>query len=119
MPAKLNYVELPATDIEAVKTFFSTVFGWQFEDFGPDYTAFSAASAGLDGGFYRAPLASTTATGAALIVFYSDELQVTLAQVQAAGGEVLKPIFDFPGGRRFHFADPAGNEWAVWGDPIS
>lgn len=111
---KINYVELPANDLEAVKSFFSAAFGWTFVDYGPDYTSF--ANQGLDGGFYRAELSSRTSNGAALIVLYSSDLEATQAKVEKAGGEILKPAFRFPGGRRFHFADPSGNEFAVWSD---
>lgn len=116
MPAheKINYVELPARELDATKAFFSAAFGWSFTDYGPDYCAFS--NQGLDGGFYRSELSSSTQHGAALIVFYSNALEQTLAKVAAAGGTIIKPIFAFPGGRRFHFADPSGNEFAVWSD---
>jgi uncharacterized protein len=112
---KLNYVEFPARDLAATKEFFQSVFGWQFVDYGPDYTAFSEQ--GLDGGFYRADLRSDSERGAALLVFYSATLEATLAKITAAGGLILKPIFSFPGGRRFHFSEPSGNEFAVWGEP--
>lgn len=111
---KINYVEFPSKDIAATKAFFSNVFGWAFTDYGPEYTAF--ANAGLDGGFYKADLNASSASGGALIVFYSEALEKTLAKIEGAGGSVIKPIFSFPGGRRFHFADPNGNEYAVWSD---
>lgn len=111
---KINYVELPAKHFEETKAFFTTVFGWVFEDFGPDYTAFS--NQGLDGGFYKSELNASTEFGSALIVFYSKELEATHAKIEGAGGEIIRPIFAFPGGRRFHFADPSGNEYAVWSD---
>ncbi len=111
---KINYVEFPAKDIEATKAFFAQAFGWTFVDYGPDYTAF--AGQGLDGGFFRHDAASSTNHGAALIVFYSNDLEATQAKVEQAGGQIVKPIFAFPGGRRFHFADPSGNELAVWSD---
>jgi uncharacterized protein len=116
MPAheKLNYVELPARDLPATRSFFSAAFGWTFTHYGPDYIAFS--NEGLDGGFYRADLAGSVAGGAALLVFYSDDLEATLTKVEEAGGEIVKTIFDFPGGRRFHFTEPSGNEFAVWGE---
>lgn len=116
MPAheKINYIELPARDIPAVKRFFTTAFGWEFEDYGPEYTAF--AEQGLDGGFYQSELRASTATGSALVVFYSQELEGTQAKIETAGGEIIRPIFSFPGGRRFHFTDPSGNEYAVWSD---
>ena len=111
---KINYVEFPARDMEATKTFFAKVFGWSFTDYGPDYTAFS--NEGLDGGFFRADLASSAANGSALIVFYSKELEQTQNKIEQAGGTILQEIYEFPGGRRFHFAEPSGNEFAVWSD---
>ena len=117
MPAheKLNYVEYPARDLAATQAFFQAAFGWTFAQYGPDYAAFSGQ--GLDGGFYRADMAATTAQGSALLVFYSDRLEETLAKVTAAGGQIVKPVFAFPGGRRFHFTEPSGNEFAVWAPP--
>lgn len=114
MPAheKINYVEFAARDLEATAAFFQAAFGWKFEHYGPDYMAF--AGEGLDGGFYRADLAASAGQGSALIVFYSARLEETLAKVTAAGAQITKPIFDFPGGRRFHFTEPSGNEFAVW-----
>lgn len=109
---KINYVELPSSDLEKTKAFFAKALGWTFEDYGPDYTAFS--NQGLDGGFFRADLSSTTDTGGALIVFYSDDLEKTQAKILGAGGKLVKEIFNFPGGRRFHFTEPCGNEFAVW-----
>jgi predicted enzyme related to lactoylglutathione lyase len=111
---KINYVEFPARDIEKTKAFFSRVFGWSFTDYGPDYIAFS--NEGLDGGFYRSDLSSSTGSGAALVIFYSKRLEETQSKVEQAGGKIVKPIFTFPGGRRFHFSDPGGNEFAVWSD---
>lgn len=111
---KINYVELPARDIQATKAFFTQVFGWSFEDFSPEYTAFSKQ--GIDGGFYKSDLASSTANGAALVVLYSRDLEATQAKIESAGGQVVKPIFSFPGGRRFHFSEPSDNEFAVWSD---
>jgi len=110
---KINYVEFPAKDLTATKTFFQSVFGWSFTDYGPEYTAFE--NQGLDGGFFQSDLVSSTANGAALIIVYSDQLEATLAKVEQAGGSIIKPIYSFPGGRRFHFAEPSGNEFAVWG----
>jgi len=111
---KINYVEFPARDIEATKKFFTAVFGWSFTDYGPEYTAF--ANQGIDGGFYRSDSTSSTDTGGALIVLYSDTLEEVQERVERAGGAILKPIFSFPGGRRFHFTEPSGNELAVWSD---
>mgnify|MGYP005989396895 CR=1 FL=1 len=111
---KINYVEFPARDLAAAKQFFQEVFDWAFTDYGAEYTAFS--NAGLKGGFYKADLCSSTEKGAALIVFYSPVLEQTLTNIEKAGGIVVKPIFEFPGGRRFHFTDPNGNEFAVWSE---
>ncbi|WHI52076.1 VOC family protein [Microbulbifer sp. MLAF003] len=111
---KINYVELPSKDLEKTKAFFSEAFGWEFTDYGPDYSAFSGA--GLDGGFFQANLHSSTVNGAALVVLYSSDLEDTLQKVESCGAQVIKPIFSFPGGRRFHFAEPCGNEFAVWSD---
>ncbi len=114
---KINYVELPARDIETAKDFFTTVFGWSFVDYGPDYTAFS--NAGVDGGFFKSKLTVSTKKGSALIVFYSKDLEQTQSKIKHAGGAIIRPIFLFPGGRRFHFSDPNGNEYAVWSDIIA
>ncbi|SFG33659.1 VOC family protein [Neptunomonas qingdaonensis] len=111
---KINYVEFPARDLAVAKQFFEDVFDWSFTDYGTEYTAFS--DAGLKGGFFKADLCSTTANGAALIVLYSPALELTLSNIEKAGGIVVKPIFEFPGGRRFHFTDPNGNEFAVWSE---
>lgn len=111
---KINYVEFPSADLEACKTFFQQAFGWEFTDYGPDYTAFS--NQGLDGGFYRAELKASSGQGSALIVFYSEDLEQTQQKIEKAGGSIVKPVFEFPGGKRFHFTDPNGNEFAVWSD---
>ncbi len=111
---KINYVELPSSDLQATKLFFVQAFGWTFQDFGPEYSSFS--DQGLDGGFFESELSSTTKSGAALIVFYSNNLEATLEKVEKANGTIVKPIFSFPGGRRFHFVEPSGNEFAVWSE---
>jgi len=111
---KINYVEYPTKDIEATKNFFTNVFGWSFQNYGPDYTAFE--NEGINGGFYKSELNSTTENGSALIVFYSKNLKETQSKVEKAGAKIVKPIFSFPGGSRFHFTEPSGNEFAVWSD---
>jgi len=111
---RINYVELPAKDLAATKAFFQSVFGWSFVDYGPEYTAFS--NQGLDGGFFKSDLVSSPQKGAALVIFYSNQLEATLAKVEKAGGSIVRPIFSFPGGRRFHFTEPSGNEFAVWSE---
>lgn len=111
---KINYVEFPAKNLEATKDFFTKAFGWSFVDYGPEYTAFS--NEGLDGGFFQSNVSASTEHGSALIVFYSKDLEHTQTKIERAGGSIVKPIFSFPGGRRFHFTDPNGNEYAVWSD---
>jgi len=109
---KINYIEIPSKNIEVSKKFFTEVFGWKFVDYGPDYCSFG--NEGIDGGFYRADLTVSTDTGSALVVLYSSELEATQSKIEESGGKIKRPIFDFPGGRRFHFTDPNGNEYAVW-----
>lgn len=109
---KIDYIELPASDFDAVQAFYEAVFGWSFEDYGEQYRAFSDGK--LDGGFYRSDKVSSTGQGAALVIFYASDLEATEQSVIAAGGRIIKAIFEFPGGRRFHFTDPHGNELAVW-----
>ena len=116
MNEKINYLEFPCRDLAATKAFFVAAFGWTFSDYGEEYTAFAAADAGLDGGFYRAPLSSRTENGGALIVFYSENLEESMAKIANCGGKIVRDIFAFPGGRRFHFTEPSGNEFAVWSD---
>jgi uncharacterized protein len=110
----IDYIELPGADLGSAQSFYSAVFGWSFEDFGPDYTSFSDGR--LAGGFYRSGSRASVASGSALVVIYATDLESTLARVTEHGGTVIRDIFSFPGGRRFHFADPNGNELAVWSD---
>ncbi len=111
---KIDYVELPATDLDSVESFYSSAFGWSFTDYGPEYRAFSDGK--LDGGFFKSDLQSVTANGAALIVLFAHDLEAMKDKVIANGGNICREIFSFPGGRRFHFSDPHGNELAVWSD---
>jgi predicted enzyme related to lactoylglutathione lyase len=112
---RVDYLEFAARDLDRIKAFYGQAFGWTFEDHGPDYCAFKDGR--LDGGFYRADLpAASAAQGGPLVVLYSAGLESSLGKVESAGGRILKAIFAFPGGRRFHFADPSGNELAVWSD---
>jgi len=108
---RVDYIEFPATDIAATKAFYRRVFGWEFEDYGPDYTSFQDGR--LAGGFTTD---ATAAQGGVLVVIYSTDLAATEAEVVAAGGVIAKPAFSFPGGRRFHFTDPNGNQLAVWSE---
>jgi len=111
---KISYVEFPAKDLRATKDFFSQAFGWSFEDYGPEYSSFS--DQGIAGGFFKSERSSSTSQGAALIVLYSEDLEASQAKIEAAKGIVVREIFSFPGGRRFHFTEPSGNELAVWSD---
>lgn len=111
---KINYVEFPSKNLELTKSFFVAAFGWSFVDYGPEYIAFT--NEGLDGGFFKSDLSSSSDNGSALIVLYSNELETTLSKIEKSGGTIVKPIFSFPGGRRFHFTDPNGNEYAVWSE---
>ena len=108
---QIDYIEFHATDIGKTKQFYSSAFGWTFEDYGPDYTSFMDGR--LAGGFAKGQ--PTRGTGA-LVVLYAAQLEAMEKKVRDAGGKIIKPIFSFPGGRRFHFADPSGNELAVWSE---
>ncbi|MBN9254218.1 MULTISPECIES: VOC family protein [unclassified Mesorhizobium] len=112
LTGKLDYLELPATGgtLDRLKAFYSSAFSWSFTDYGPTYSAFAE---GLDGGFQAD---ATEAPAKPLPVLFSENLAETLEAVEYAGGTIVRPIFSFPGGRRFHFLDPAGNEMAVWGE---
>jgi uncharacterized protein len=107
---RIDYIEFPSTDVTATRRFYETVFGWKFEDYGPDYTSF--ADGRIAGGFYKAD----AVVHGALVVLYATDLEATQARVIAAGGRIVKETFSFPGGRRFHFADPGGNQLAIWSE---
>jgi predicted enzyme related to lactoylglutathione lyase len=109
---KINYLEIPAKDLKLTKKFFTQAFEWEFIDYGEEYSAFT--NAGIDGGFYQADLTVSTKNGSPLIVLLSQDLQLTQEKIIAAKGKIIKDIFSFPGGERFHFTDPSGNEYAVW-----
>lgn len=106
--ARPNYIELPAADIAASKAFYTKAFGWTLAEFGPSYAATTTGDVdvGLQGDASEAPAAP-------LPVIQVDDLDAALDAVTAAGGNIVRPTFAFPGGRRFHFRDPHGNELAV------
>ena len=108
---RIDYIEMPATGVAKTKRFYTDAFGWKFTDYGPDYTSFEDGR--LAGGFYKAD--AVGARGALVVVFAVD-LVAAEARVRQAGGTIVKPAYSFPGGRRFHFTDPSGNELAVWSD---
>ncbi len=110
---RIDYIEFPATDIVATKHFYSGVFGWVFEDYGPSYTSFNDGR--LAGGFWTSSQVASPGHGP-LVVIYASQLQPVLERVEKAGGTVVKAPFDFPGGRRFEFIDPNGNLLAVWSE---
>lgn len=113
---KINYIEFAATDVARAKQFYSAVFAWTFEDYGPDYASFHAASAGIDGGFYKSAAHDPLPKFAPLIVIYSHNLKETEKAITDAGGSIVVPTFAFPGGHRFHFSDGQGNVLAVWSE---
>lgn len=111
MTEMIDYVELPGADLAEMKSFYASAFSWGFTDYGPMYAGLD--DAGLDGGIASGAAAMTTVP---LVILRSDDLEDALARVEAAGATITAPIFDFPGGRRFHFRDPGGNELGVWGE---
>ena len=113
---KINYIEFAVTDVERAKKFYSSIFGWTFVDYGPDYASFTAPSAGIDGGFHKFASIPEQPKTAPLIVLYSADLKGTESAIRAAGGSIVVPTFEFPGGRRFHFSDNCGNTLAVWSE---
>ena len=116
MPHKdktINYVEFPLTDPAGTKRFYEAVFGWEFQEWGPKYLSFSGA--GLDGGFNGEDETPVQNPGV-LVILFSDDLETALGKVKAAGARIIRDIYSFPGGRRFHFADLNGNELAVWAE---
>ena len=108
---RVDYIEFAASDIPEIKSFYTNAFGWEFTDYGPDYTSFNDGR--LGGGFYSA---QEVTSGGPLVVLYSVDLAAAEARIPEFGGTIVRPTFEFPGGRRFHFADPSGNELAVWSD---
>ena len=108
---RIDYVEFQAVDIETTKTFYSDVFGWKFTDYGPEYSSFTDGR--MAGGFTKAPQVTP---GGPLIVLYAANLEEVETRIGKVGGQIVREASEFPGGRRFHFTDPSGNELAVWSD---
>ncbi|TWT10733.1 VOC family protein [Reyranella sp. CPCC 100927] len=106
---RIDYVELGVADIERAKAFYGSAFGWTFTDYGPTYCEFSDGR--LTGGFTTN---SPPQPGGPLVILYANDLEDAQRRIEAAGGHIAKPIFSFPGGRRFHFLDPDKYELAVW-----
>ena len=109
----VDYIELPMSSASKIKEFYSSVFQWTFTDWGENYISFEGA--GIDGGFNGFDEVKVESPGV-LPVIYADDLKSKLEVVRNAGGKIIKDIYEFPGGKRFHFLDPAGNELAVWSD---
>lgn len=107
---RIDYVEIPAADIDKLRAFFEQLFGWEFQEWGPDYYSFNDGR--LDGGLRR-EAGSGPASGV-LLVFYSEDLERDYERVKELGATISQEIFEFPGGRRFHFVEPAGTEFAIW-----
>jgi predicted enzyme related to lactoylglutathione lyase len=106
---EINYIEFAVTDMAEAQRFYAAAFDWEFTDYGPGYAGIRKPG-GEAGGLCVKP------RGAPLVILYSENLERTLGAVRQAGGHVTQGIFEFPGGRRFHFKDPSGNELAVWSD---
>lgn len=109
----VEYFELATPDLAAAKDFYATAFGWVFNDYGPEYAGVRKGEHAESGGFRTVPVGEV---GPPLLILYSSDLEASVAAVQEAGGRIVQEPFSFPGGRRFHFVDPAGNELAVWSD---
>tara|TARA_R110000787_G_scaffold268693_2_gene375271 strand:+ start:266 stop:613 length:348 start_codon:yes stop_codon:yes gene_type:complete len=107
----ISYIEFRANNLESIKLFYATCFNWKFTDYGPDYTSFSES--GIQGGFEK--LEDKIVNGV-LIVLYHTDLDSIKNKIITEGGSITKKIFSFPGGKRFQFTDPSGNELAVWSD---
>ncbi|MCD7099615.1 VOC family protein [Stenotrophomonas sp. MMGLT7] len=107
---RIDYLEFAVASIAASRSFFGQAFDWTFQDYGPDYCEFRDGR--LTGGFFHGPVQP----GGPLVVLYSNDLAATQARIETAGGRITQPVYDFPGGRRFHFADPDGYAWAVWSE---
>lgn len=109
---RVDYIELNVSNIAASRDFYARAFGWTFTDYGPAYTEFNDGR--LKGGLSFSD--TVRAKGGPLVILFADDLEACQQKVEAAGGMIVKPIFEFPGGRRFHFTDPDGYELSVWSD---
>ena len=109
----IDYIEFAVTELAVAKQFYGDAFGWQFTDYGPDYMGIRKHGGGEVGGMRREP---TVTRGGPLVVLYSRDLAASVTAVKDSGGQITTEPFSFPGGRRFHFTDPFGNELAVWSD---
>lgn len=114
LPKTIDYVEMPSSDLAGTKRFFSALFGWSFQDYGPDYCAFDDGR--MTGGFFASEKSFRVEDGSPLIVLHCPELEDARAEMWRLGGKLTRDIFEFPGGRRFHFQAPGTGEFAAWSD---
>ena len=114
LPNTIDYIEMPSANLSATKEFFAQLLGWSFTDYGPDYSSFDDGR--MVGGFFASEITGTVAKGSPLVVFYSADLEKLSGDVVRLGGKIMREIFEFPGGRRFHFEAPGGGEFAVWSE---
>ncbi|WP_437375908.1 VOC family protein [Inquilinus limosus] len=108
---RIDYIEFSVADIARSREFYGSAFGWKFTDYGPSYCEFDDGR--LKGGFAQG---GPGKPGGPLVILYAEDLAATQERLEQAGARIVKPIFSFPGGRRFHFQDPDGYELAVWSD---
>ena len=111
----IDYVEIAVTELEQAKTFYAAAFGWTFNDYGPDYAGIRWSDGEGDEEVGGLNPHGQPGRGGPLVLLWTGDLDASVAAVQAAGGEVVQGPYEFPGGRRFHFTDPSGNELGVWG----
>lgn len=109
---RIDYVEIPVTDLPRARAFFEALFGWEFQEWGDEYYSFNDGR--LDGGLRKSE--APVPADSVLLVFYSDDLERDVGRVKEHGGTISQEIFSFPGGRRFHFIDPVGTEFAIWSE---
>ena len=114
LKSTIDYIEMASRHLAETKKFFSALLGWSFQDYGPDYASFDDGR--MTGGFFASEKTAGVDAGAPLVVFYHPELEKMLAEVKKLGGKITREIFEFPGGRRFHFREPGGGEFAIWSD---
>lgn len=110
----INYIELNVTDLAIARSFYSDAFGWEFNEYGPAYAGIRSPDGKAEVGGLNATEAP--APGGPLVLLFSEDLEATVRAVEGAGGEIVAPPYDFPGGRRFHFSDPSGNVLGAWSE---
>ena len=108
----IDYIEFAVTDLAKAKSFYSQAFNWKFNDYGPEYAGIQKPGGEIGG----LRLDKKVSGGGPLVILFSNDLEKSVVQVKEAGGKILSGPYEFPGGRRFHFADPSGNELAVWSE---